>query len=159
MFFHFHWCFPPKTSWNRIVLLAFPHFCPGFLPSLPGFNQFSPIFPMNSPRFGFSPWLFPRFFHGFPMDFPLSPGSHRGPHLRRRRGRLCFGPHGGALDGAAGSAAAKGAEQSAESAKRNGRWLVSQILGKYVSYMDWYVVSKKSIFQDISQRLAGMMNR
>jgi hypothetical protein len=75
------------------------------------------------------------------MDFPWSPGSHRGPHLRRRRGRLCFGPLCGALDGAAGSAAAKGLEQSAESAKRNGRWLVSQILGKYVSYMDWYVVS------------------
>ena len=120
-------CVSPFLSWVSSI-------CPRLQPV-------SPIFPMNSPRFGFSPWIFPRFFHGFPMDFPWSPGSHRGPHLRRRRGRLCFGPLCGALDGAAGSAAAKGLEQSAESAKRNGRWLVSQILGKYVSYMDWYVVS------------------
>ena len=76
LFFHFHWCFPPKTSWNRIVLLAVPHFCPGFLPSVPGFNQFSPIFPMNSPSFGFSPWLFPRFSTVSPW---ISPSSRSSP--------------------------------------------------------------------------------
>ena len=158
MFFHFHWCFPPKTSWNRIVLLAFPHFCPGFLPSVPGFNQFPQFFP----------WILPgsAFPHGFSHVFStVSPWISPGP-----LGHIEVLTYAAAADACAlGRRAAPLTEllevlpRRALSNLQNLRkgtgdgWYPRYWVNMWVIWIGmWYLYS---IFQDISQRLAGMMNR